>query len=198
MFGHSIHRAVAVVLLAVFALAGCETVVPQPRFPELSFSHLRPIRLDVARIEIVSEYRPSTAKPNVEHLFPVKPEAVVRRWAKDRLWPAGPAGVARMTIKRAGVVEVPLKRTSGLRGMLTTDQSERYDGVIEVEIRIFGAGGKQRGIVRSRAERSRSVAEDITLHERETVWFQMTEAMMNDLNSSLEKQIRSHLQAMLR
>ena len=50
----------------------------------------------------------------------------------------------------------------------------------------------------SRAERSRTVAEDVSLIDREKVWFEMTEAMMNDLNASLQRQINEHLRAFVR
>ena len=53
-------------------------------------------------------------------------------------------------------------------------------------------------IVLSRAERSRTVAEGVSLNDRERVWFEMTEAMMNDLNTSLQRQINQHLRAFVR
>jgi hypothetical protein len=52
--------------------------------------------------------------------------------------------------------------------------------------------------VSSRTSRSRSVPENASLNDREKVWFEMTEAMMNDINGSLERQIREHLGAFLR
>ncbi len=185
----------AIGAILVFA---CETTAPPAGFPQLSFAHLPPITLDVARIEIVNEFRSPGTKPNVEHLFPVKPSYAADRWGRDRLKPGGRSGVARMTIRRASVVEVALPRTTGIKGMLTTDQSERYDGVIEIAIAVLDAGGRQRGAVVSRAQRSRSVPESISLYEREKIWFEMVEAMMNDLNGALETQIRTHLGNMLR
>lgn len=183
---------------ALLLAAGCETEVPRPGFPELAYSHLPPIRLDVARIEVVQRYRPPARKPNVEHLFPVVPAMAAERWARDRLKAAGSAGVARVTVVYAGVVEVPLKRTGGLAGMFTTEQSERYDGAIEVSIDVLDGAGRTMASVSSRAERRRTVPEDITLLGREKVWFELTEAMMNDLNISLERQIREHLGRWLR
>ena len=53
-------------------------------------------------------------------------------------------------------------------------------------------------MVSSRAERSRTVAENITPYGREKIWFAMTEAMMNDLNVQLERQIRTHFTGYLR
>ncbi len=93
---------------------------------------------------------------------------------------------------------MPLKRTEGVRGVFTKDQTERYDGLIEITIRILGDDGREKASVMSRAERSRTVAEDVSLIDREKVWFEMTEAMMNDLNASLQRQINKHLGAFVR
>ncbi len=179
-------------------LAACETPDPEPAYPELSYAHLGAIQLDVGRIEVVRAYAPPAKKPNVEHLFPVSPLAAAERWVNDRLRAAGRTGVAQATISRASVVEVPLKRTTGVRGIFTKDQSERYDGVIEISIRILGDDGREKARVMSRAERSRTVAEDVSLADRGKVWFEMTEAMMNDLDASLQRQITEHLHAFVR
>ncbi len=180
-------------IFALGLLAGCETTPPPSGFPQLSYAHLPPIKLDVAQVKIVSEYRSTGVAPNVEHLFPVKPQAAAERWSRERLKPIGRSGTARVTIRRASVVEVPLSRSTGVRAMLTTDQAERYDGVIEIAIAILDDTGRQSGAVVSRAQRSKSVPEDISLHDREMTWFRMVEAMMNDINASLESQIMKHL-----
>ena len=184
-----------VAVVAIAMLSGCETPPPPSGFPQLSYAHLEPIKLDVAQIKIVSEYRSTGVAPNVEHLFPVKPQAAAERWSRARLNPVGASGTARVTIRRASVVEVPLARSTGVRAMLTTDQAERYDGVIEIAIAILDGEGRQSGAVVSRAQRSKSVPENISLYDREKTWFDMVEAMMNDINASLESQIKKHLQS---
>lgn len=190
-------RLIAVAALAA-AVAGCAAKPPAPKFPPLSFAHLTPIRLDIASIEVINAYRAPAKKPNVEHLFPVKPVDPAMRWGMDRIMPVGAAGVARVTVKRASVVEVSLKRTTGIRGSFTTDQTERYDGVVEMTVVITDGRGRERGRITSRTERTKSVPEDITLNDRDKVWYELTRAMMNDLNTSLENQIRKHLAKFVR
>ena len=204
MKGLKRNAAVLLTALAVTALAGCETPVRAPDFPQLTYAHLAPFRLAVGRVEVVVDYTSPAKAPNVEHLFPVHPAAAAERWAHDRLRAAGPTlgvgggGLVRATVVNAAVVEVPLKRTTGLRGAFTIDQSERYDGLIEMRIELTAADGRHRASVTSRAERSRTVAENISIQDREKVWFEMTGAMMNDLNASLDRQIRKNFAAFLR
>ena len=190
--------AVIFALVIAAGLAGCETPVPKPVFPDLTYGHLPQIRLKVARIEVVPAYVSPAKKPNVEHLFPVVPAVAAARWLRDRLRAVGGRGFVRATVLQGGVVEVPLEKTTGLTGLFTIDQSERYDAVLEVRIQIFREDGSEAAMVSSRAERSRTVAEDITPYAREKIWFAMTEAMLNDLNAQLERQIRTHFTLYLR
>ena len=179
--------------LAVAILSSCETTLPLNEFPELRYNHLPPIRLDAVRIELVEQYKSIGARPYVEHEFPQRPATLAARWATDRLKAVGTSNVVRVTILKGSVVEVPLARTAGVKGVFTIDQSEQYDGTLSVRIEIIGPGKRQLAYVTSQATLTRSVPEDITLADREKVWFRMTESMMNDLNLSLERQIQRFL-----
>lgn len=182
-------RSVVALVAAALLLTACQAGPGRPTYPELSYAHLAPIRLNVADIRVERVYASPGTKPNVEQLFPVRPADAVERWARDRLKPVGAEGVATVKILNASVVEVALPRTTGLQGAFTTDQSERYDGVLEVSVEAASRTTGQRVMVSARVQRSRSVAEDITLNDREKTWFEMTEALMNDLNAALERQI---------
>lgn len=182
--------------LSATALAACTTPPPAPRFPQLTFTHLPAFRLNVARLDIVEAYTPTPGARDVAAGMPVPPAVAARQWANDRLAPRGPSGEVVFTITDASVIEVPLKRTTGLRGVVTDDQSERYDGHLAARINISdGRGG--RGEVKADVSRSRTVAENISLNDRDRIWFEITESMINDLNTELDAAIRSFLQPFL-
>ncbi|MBI3514602.1 MAG: hypothetical protein HY060_11135 [Proteobacteria bacterium] len=177
-------------LAASVLLAACtQPAAVGPRFPEITFQQYRPFEFAVGRVEIVREYVPPLAAPNVDHLFAVPPLRMAEQWARDRLVATGGPGELRFVIKRASVVEAELPRTTGIRGAFTKDQSQRYDAVLEVEIEIRSERGYRDGIVSARAERRQSVAEDISLAERERTWFSLTEALARDLNAELDRNI---------
>lgn len=188
----------ASLIAVVFLLAGCATEVQKPGFSQISFAHLQPINLNVARIEMENRYISPATRPNVEHEFPVSPAAVASNWGRDRLRAVGASGVARVIVRRASVVEVPLKRTTGVTGAFTRDQSERYEAVIDMMVELRDATGNVRVTVESTAKRSRSVSENISLNDREKIWFEMTESMMADLNTALENQVRIHMKEWIR
>lgn len=183
---------------AVISVAGCETPVARRDFPEQTFEHLPTISLDVARIEIVRLFEPPLKHPHIEHEVPVPPHKAVERWVRDRLRATGTGGVAKITVRDASVVETRLKPIGGLKGTFTTQQSERYDANVEVEIEARGGKGLRAANAIAVSKRSRTIAEDATLVQRETLWFELTEKLMRDFDRTFEAQIRKHLTAFLK
>lgn len=182
-------------LLLAGTAAACASPPPPARFPDLTYGHLGKFTFDVARIDLISEYKPTYQRPNIEHTFPVVPEQAMRRWAEDRLAVTGrPGRVARFVIQDAKVTETELPRSAGVRGAFTTDQTHRYDGALSAALEIREERGNFRaGTASAWASRSRTVAEGITINDREKVWFEIVEALMNDLNAEMERQIRANL-----
>jgi hypothetical protein len=191
-------RLIAAAILFV-AVGSCAAPPPRQEFAEITWTHLTPYKLNVARIEVVSEFKPTFKPPHVEHFFPVPPEKAVRRWIQDRLLASGPSGVAKVTIKDASATEAELRqgKDEGVRGYFTTEQAQRYDLAVEVVIEIYNDRGFKVAFTSARAERSQTVPEDITLNGRERVWYDTTEALMKDFNAVMEKNIPLYLKSEL-
>ena len=137
-------------LTLFFILSGCVNTPPREIFPELRYSHLKPINLAVNSVEIKVSYVPPKQTPNVEHKFPIAPTKAASNWLEDRIRALGGIDSLRATVTRGSVVEVELPRTSGLRGAFMIDQSERYDGELEIVLEIIDPKGKRRAMVSSR------------------------------------------------
>ncbi|MAF96608.1 MAG: hypothetical protein CMM60_12755 [Rhodospirillaceae bacterium] len=183
--------------MLVLGLAACETPVPEQGLPELTFAHLKPIKLNVATIEVVSHYKQPLKPPNVEHLFPTPPLKALRRWASDRLRAEGKSGSARLIIKKASAVETVLKKKTGIKAAFTKQQSHRYDLAVEATVEIF-AGGRQRGRASAHATRFSTLSEDASINKRQRIWFDLTEALVRDFDIEMENNIRRHLGAWIR
>ena len=184
--------------LLFLMVAACETPIERRVSSEITFSHLPPILLDVAAIDVIVAYEPSLKAPNVEHEFPVPPVMAAARWAADRLRAVGASGRAVVTIIEASVVEVSLKKSAGLKGLFTTDQSERYDARIRLAVEAVDPNRQLKSRAEAEAQRSLTVAESITLSAREKTWFTLTEALMADFDGAMEEQIRKHLAGFLK
>jgi hypothetical protein len=188
-----------VLALTALTLLGCEPAPQAQNLGPISFANQPKIRLAVSEIRVVEQYEPPMKSPNVEHIFHTTPSKAIGQWATDRLQAAGTQGLMEVSIEDASVVEVPLPKTEGLRGLFTDDQSERYDGKIRVTFRIFD-GARAIAIAEGDVNvvRSRSVNEKATIQDRERMFHQMTQEMMTQFNGEAEKRLRQYFGAFLR
>lgn len=189
---------IAAVLLTVAAGLGSCSTPPAPQFPELTFTHLPQITLGVERIEIVDNFTPPSDSKHVENRMPVSPEQALKNWARDRLRANGVSGVAKFIITNASVVETDLARSKGLKGVFTTEQAERYDAAVNVEVRLEGVPRVNQAFAQASVERSQTLAEDASINVREEVWFALTEQVMKDFDPQMSASIRKHLADFIR
>jgi hypothetical protein len=179
-------------LLLATCLAACAGApAPPPKFADIRFTQEPPLRLNVARLELIERFQPSFQAPEVEHEFAVPPQQGLANLFKDRLQAVAPASgaVARFTIEDASVRETALPRTPGIEGAFTIDQAERYDGRVAVKLVIYDASGLAVRTARVEATASRSVPENITLNDRDRSWYEMSQELVRSLDRKLEQQV---------
>ena len=184
-------------IACMVALSACATP-PPPQFPELTYTHLPTITLGVAKIEVVSTSKKSDAAPHIEISMPVTPEKAVRNWARDRLRASGVSGVAKVIIENASVTETELARSKGLKGVFTTEQSQRYDANLKVSIRLEGVPRVSEAFAQAEIKRSQTVPEDVSVNVREQALFDLTENVMKDFDPAMAASIRKHLADFIR
>ena len=188
-------RPAVLAIAATLALGACTSAPPRPQARQISFANLAPISFDVARIEVVQQYQPPQVAPNVDHLTPVPPSDAIRRWANERVRAMGASGTMRVIIKDASITETHLTPTTGVRGAFTTDQSERYDGRLSVDLVVEVPSRRFQGYTGATVARTISVPENVSLQGREDAWHSLVERMMADLNAKLEEGIDGNLSA---
>lgn len=202
MMPHSFKWSVLVLIVftaGLFALSGCKDVPTPQAQSRPSFAQMGAMHFSVATIDIVEEYTPPLKSPNVEHLFPTPPAEGVKIWVNDRLKADGGEYRMEVVIKDASVVEEQLPKTQGLKGTFTVDQSQRYNAKLNVEVKVYGT---RKLLPEANAEvtvtKSRTIAENASLEERERLFNQMTNELLTMLNTELEKNIRNYFGAYLK
>ena len=191
---HPLLKVIGTALLGL-ALVSCKTQTGRQQFPDITYQHLQPFRLDVAKVEIVDAYQADPVN-DIGNQFPESPSAVARQWGQDRLLAVGSQGVAIYTITLAKATQTPLPRSTGITGMTNKDQSDRFDLQVTVNLEVR-SGGKS-GAITAQAARSQTVREDLTLNQREAVLFRLLDVSMKDVNAQMEKVIPHYLGGFLR
>ena len=184
-----------VLVFPMFMVTACQTPLPKQDFPELTWTHLSSYVFNVGKVEVVSKFSAPLEEPHIEHLLPFTVQVAAMNWGRDRVRAGGKAGgTVVFIVEDASVVEAPLqKHKEGVEGYFTDEQSERYNMKVKVRIKVRSGDRLSTGSVVAHAARTQTVPEDISLDQRERVWFSMTEALMRELNAVLEVNIPKHL-----
>lgn len=183
-------------------LAGCAgpAETPRPVIRPFDYAHLTTIQLDVAQVEVVDQWIPPGAPPNVDHRAPVQPREALRRMLTDRVQAWGNRGRARAIITDASLVEQRLPRETGIGAMFSTQQSERYVLTLSVRLEVEGGEGRGGGSAQATVTRTRTVAEGTSLAAREAVWYEMLRSAMDEpqgMNVEFEYQVRRALRSFI-
>lgn len=185
---------VPAILFSAF-LAGCSNAPPPAeKFPELSWTHLPPIKLNVVRLEVIKAYVPSDQSPHLDTLAPRTLMDSADRWARDRLRPAGSSGWVSFIITNASLVEVRLPVKKGISYAFTNQVSTRYDAHVAVRLEIHNERGTVDGQVSAEASASREVTQEASDREISEAQYLVVQDAMLRLNTALEANIYSHLQ----
>jgi hypothetical protein len=164
------------VLLLPLALAMCGEE-EEPVFAPLRYNYLPPIQLNVASIDVQQRFIPSGVDPDVSRRDPAPPVETLKAMANDRLQAFGTANKAVFAV---------------LDASLTRDD-DVVTGSFAVSLTILDDGGAQLGFAEARVESHHTGR----IGNIRVVLYDMTKAMMSDMNVEFEYQIRKNLKTWL-
>lgn len=160
----------------VLVLAGCGGgEAPQTVFAPLTYDYLRPIRLNVATLDV--EDHAVSGGDDVAAQAPVPPAQALTQMAHDRIFPGGASGRAVFVIQDAAIHR----------------RGDTLAGSLAVRLDIVGPGGQAVAFAEARVARS-STTDEGDLRTRE---YALTRQMMADMNVEFEFQARRALKAWL-
>jgi hypothetical protein len=167
--GFLTRRSALLLPLVLAACGGEEERVFEP----LRYNYLPPIQLNVASIAVEQRFVPSGIDPDVSSMDPVPPVEALKAMANDRLQAFGTSNKAVFAILDGSLVR----------------QDDGLNGSMAVSLTIFDGSGTQLGFAEARVQSRRTgVSGNLA-----PVLYDMTKAMMSDMNVEFEYQLRHNL-----
>ena len=166
------------VLLLPFALAACGgEEEPDQAYPALRYNYLPPIELNVASISIEQRFVPAGVPPDVTSQDPEPPIEALKAMANDRLMAFGTENKAVFAILDASMAR----------------NDDAISGSFLVSLTLYDNTGTRLGFAQAQV-RSQHTGPVGNLH---TTLYDLTKAMMADMNVEFEYQIRQNLKSFL-
>ncbi len=183
------------IALAVMSLAACSSnpgPVTTPPVVDVSgpitFNGLGPV-IDDRSVTMATD-------PHVERLMPVDLNGAVKGWIVSRLRSTGVGGnTVRVVIKDTSVIEKASPKETGLKALVTDQIEADYVASVDVEVVIQDASGAMIAHSQARLSHTRQMFQRASLDERKTLWTALVNDLVQDLDQSLSKEIRSSLAA---
>ncbi len=167
--GFLTRRSALLLPLVLAACGGEEERVFEP----LRYNYLPPIQLNVASIAVEQRFVPSGIDPDVSSMDPVPPVEALKAMANDRLQAFGTSNKAVFAILDGSLVRL----------------DDGVNGSMAVSLTIFDSSGTQLGFAEARVQSRRTgVSGNLA-----PVLYDMTKAMMADMNVEFEYQLRHNL-----
>ena len=184
---------------AALLLASCQEAPAAYKPAALDFAGKPPIRLNVAQIRIVENYKSPMRAPNIEHELPVPPSQALKQWVNQRVQAVGTQGVFEFVIEDASVKETKLKKTQGMKGFFTDDQDAKYDANISVTMRLYdGVEAISRASGDVRVMRSKTINEKASINDRTRLFEGMTRDMMTAFDTEAQSRLRQYFAGFMR
>lgn len=164
-----LRRTVVLLPLLLAACAG-DDLPQRTEFPALRYDFLTPLRLTVATVDVLDAPPPGP----LDALNPAPPGETLRRMAMDRIGAGGGTGRAVFVVDQASINQAG----NGL------------SGVMAVHLDVLRPDGGRAAYAEARVTRQASVPRG---SELPAALYDMTRAMMDEMNVELEFQARRSL-----
>jgi hypothetical protein len=185
-------RTAAIVFLSALFLASCTSDTAQT-VPDLNYTNVPPISLNVAKIEVRDDYVPPMRPPNVDHLFRQPPDVTVRDLLDHALIPSGGPKTLRVIIEDASVIDRKLPDGGGVLDAITPRPSDRYDAHMALRFELFDPAAPDiiTGHASVIAQRSTTLMNNFSPADRDRAAFNLTESLMRDVQDGLRTTVRN-------
>ena len=126
------------------------------------------------------------------------PTEAIQSWARDRLRATGPTGIARLVIEKASVATRRLRTKTTLQGLFTRVEAHELTADIQARIIVGDEGLTSAGFALATVTGRRTMLEDLSLNQRDDVYYAFTRRLLEAFDREMEQSIRQHLPDLVR
>ena len=182
-----IWRNVAIVLVVLGGIGGCQTTAPVP--PTTTADEFVPLEMNARRLEIVDNWQMPVEPPYIGYRAQTSPSSLLAKWASQVLQPAGGSGELVFDISRASLTRIALPLEAGVTTLLTDQQESKIKAEFDIKIMWLQPVGGHQALLQLQADHSVTIPESAS-----TIDFQnaMQAALLGAL-TSLDQQARAEL-----
>ena len=163
--------------------------------PSLTEQFSQPLYVNVAYINVETQYDPLANANDVSSTFPTPPDIALKRYAETRLKAAGGTGTLRFIIQDASVYREYKESDVEMARWLRIDDKEKYTAVIRIGLYRETDGYTPPGAAGAelRAERTMTIPEGWSLDQRDRRIQEYMAQLLSDVDAAVQENINTTL-----
>jgi hypothetical protein len=160
----------------------------------MTFAHLQPFAVSVARVEVEDHRTPAADANDVSSSFPTPPDVALRRYAESRLKATGTDGTLRVVIEEGRVRHSTVRTGGKLEQWTATNEKDRYDVWTRVRLQNVYPDGRVGAQSVLSASRWVALPESLSIAQREGEQQKLIKTLIEqDLDKAITKALQNTL-----
>ena len=136
------------------------------------------IPMNVNSITVVQKFNPYSKTPESDQLFSKTLVQNVEKWAKHRILPISPYGIAQITVKEASIIELP-----------NSQNLQELEGRLDVVVTLIDKNGTTLSSAEASIRRNKPALQNLTEEEHKA----FTQVLIAQLVDALDKEMEDIL-----
>ena len=183
----------SIILFCILFLNSCSNISSDYSKVKLNFEHIDSLNLSVSKIEILNKYQPTLSRPNVEHLFKISPSKLISDYSKKKFLLKGGINNLQIIIEEASVIEtIKENKKIIINNILYKEKLVNYKCKFRLRIKLKSEEGLTESYILVSTIIYKTTKSNITLNERDKIFFEINESMILKLDSEINKQARKY------
>jgi hypothetical protein len=173
-----------IILFLIVFLSACAT---QENYliQNINFDNYKSINIDSSSLIIDQQYNANIVPPFIDHLVKQNLISLLSNWAKARLQPleVNNPGALKVIINTASIKAFPISKNTKIEDLFVSNAAVNIEMNLDVTLELLDENGNQISYVDVKVFKSKELADNISLLEKDYIIQEMSKALMKDFDS---------------
>jgi hypothetical protein len=173
-----------IILFSIVFLSACAT---QENYliKNINFDNYQSVNIDSSVLIIDQQYYINITHPFIDHLVKQNLISLLSSWAEVRLRPVevNNHGALKVIINTASIKALPISNNTKIEDLFVSNVAVNIEMNLDVTIELLDENGNQISYVDVKVFKSKELADNISLLEKDYIIQEMSKALMKDFDS---------------
>ena len=158
----------------------------------INFDNYQSLNIDSSTLILDQQYNINITHPFIDHLVKQNLISLLSNWAEARLQPieVNNSGALKVIINTASIKAFPINKNTKIEDLFVSNAAVNIEMDLDITIELLDENDNQISYVDVKVFKSKELADNISLLEKDYIIQEMLKALMNDFDSLVINKIK--------